>query len=242
MIQNLQTKFGDLVKGGRNYLTPGTPNLYMIRPQDPTERLDKERQSLYRSGVGMLLFLVKHSRPDIANCVRELSKVLDFSTERSFKEMLRIIKYVLDTRDYGLRIEPTTGKNEPWNLVCYTDSDYAGDPESRRSVSGYVIYVHGVPICWRSKAQRSVTLSSTETEYIALSEAVKDIVFIVNLCESMQIKIVLPVTVYVDNIGAIFMSQNVTATSRTKHVDIRGKYVKEYSEDLCLLEIMMRIF
>ena len=47
----------------------------------------------------------------------------------------------------------------------------------------------------------------------------------------MQIKIVLPVTVYVDNIGAIFMSQNVTATSRTKHVDIRGKYVKEYSED-----------
>ena len=64
----------------------------------------------------------------------------------------------------GLKIWPTMDIGEPWEMVCFTDSDYAGDPESRRSVSGYIIHVHGVPVCWKSKAQRSVIFSSTEAE------------------------------------------------------------------------------
>ena len=126
----------------------------------------------------MLLWLVKHSRPDIANCVRELSKVLDGTTEAAYKEMLRVIKYVLDTKNLGLKIEPTEGRNTPSDLVCFSDSDYAGDPETRCSVYGYVLYIKGVPVAWRSKGQRSVTLSSSEAEWIALSEAVKEIMFI----------------------------------------------------------------
>ena len=65
-----------------------------------------EDQTLYRSGIGMLLYLVKHSRPDIANVVRELSKVMDGATPAAIKEMKRVIKFVLDTRHYGLKIEP----------------------------------------------------------------------------------------------------------------------------------------
>ena len=145
--------------------------------------------------------------------------------------MFRVIKYVLDTRSKGLRIEPTFGDSGPWDLVCFSDSDYAGDPESRRSVSGFILYVKGVPISWRSKAQRSVTLSSSEAEWVALSEAVKEIMFVVQLLESMKIKVKLPVTVRVDNVGAIFMSKNISTSSRTKHVDIRTKYVNEYVED-----------
>ena len=130
------------------------------------------------SGVGMLLWLVKHSWPDIANCVRELSKVLDGTTEAAYKKMLRVIKYVPDTKNLGLKIKPTEGRNTPWDLVCFSDSDYAGDPETRRSISGYVLYIKGVPVAWRSKGHRSVTLSSSEAEWIALSEAVKEIMFI----------------------------------------------------------------
>lgn len=125
-------------------------------------------------------------------------------------------------------------------MECFTDSDYAGDPVSRRSVTGYIIYMHGVPICWKSSSQKSVTLSSCEAEWVALSEAVKDIIFIINLCDSMQIKIQLPVTVRVDNIGAIFMTQNVTTISRTKHVDVRGKYVREYAEDGVIKIVFVR--
>ena len=172
----------------QTYKTPGTPNLNMIRDTEAT--ISKEKHKLYRSGVGMLLYLVKHSRPDIANAVRELSKVLDSATDASFKEMLRVIKYVLDTKNMGLKIEPNfdKDKNEPWELVCFSDSDYAGDPDSRRSVSGYILYIKGVPICWRSKAQRSVTLSSSEAEWTALSEAVKEIMFVIQLLQSMKIK------------------------------------------------------
>ena len=240
LIANLEKKFGDQVKGLRTYLTPGTPSLNQNRPEDPALHLPAEKQKMYRSGVGMLLWLVKHSRPDIANCVRELSKVLDFSTEESYKELLRIIKYVLDTKQLGLKLKPTGERNEPWQMECFTDSDYAGDPVSRRSVTGYIIYILGVPICWKSSSQKSVTLSSCEAEWVALSEAVKDIIFIINLCDSMQIKIQLPVTVRVDNIGAIFMTQNVTTISRTKHVDVMGKYVREYAEDGVIKIVFVR--
>ncbi len=113
-------------------------------------------QKLYRSGVVMLLYLVMHSRSDIANAVRELSKVLDGANVAAYKEMHQVIKYVLDTRDLGLHIEPSQGSEQPWELICFSDSDYAGEPDIRRSVSGFVIYVHGVPISRRSKTQHSV--------------------------------------------------------------------------------------
>ena len=103
----------------------------------------------------------------------------------SYKEMLRCIKYVLITRTYGLKLWPDMRSDKSWEITCFTDSDYASDPVTRRSVSGYIIYVHGVPVCWKSKAQRCVTLSSCEAEWIALSEAVKDIIFLIRLLESM---------------------------------------------------------
>ena len=85
--------------------------------------------------------------------------VLQKHATRSYFESL-----ILDTWDMGLKIWPTMDIGEPWEMVCFTDSDYAGDPESQRSVSGYIIYVHGVPVCWKSKAQRSFVFSSTEAE------------------------------------------------------------------------------
>lgn len=240
LIEKLRETFGDEVKALRRYLTPGTPKLRMVREEDEAGRLTPELQSRYRSGVGMLLYLIKFSRPDIANSVRELSKVLDCSTQASYKEMLRIVKYVLDTPLLGLQMKPSRERGSAWNIVCFTDSDYACDPETRRSVSGYVIFVHGVPICWRSQAQRSVTLSSTEAEWIAMSEAVKDVIFLMHLVEGMGITIRYPITVRVDNVGAIFMSGNITTTGRTRHAQIRGRYVSELVEDGTLKIVFVR--
>ncbi len=179
----------------------------------------------------MLLWLVKHSRPNIANPVRELSKCLDGATEASFKQMLYIIKYVLDTKDMGLKMEPTRHQDGPWKLICFSNSNYAGDADTRSSVSGYILYVRGVPVAWRSKAQRSVTLSSTEAEWVALSEAVKENIFVLELLEMLNIKVKLPIIVRVNNVGAVFMSGNKTTTSLANHVNIRTKYVNEYCED-----------
>ena len=241
LISKLELLFNDEVKGLQKYKTPGTPSAHQVRELDKSLCLPAEKQTRFRSGVGMLLYLVKHSRPDIANCVRELSKVLDGATPGSYKEMCRVIKYVLDTKELGLKIVPDNlPKGTPWNITCFTDSDYATDPVTRRSVTGYIIYVHGVPVVWRSKAQQSITLSSTEAEWYALSEGVKEVRFLQQLCESMMIQVVKPVTVRIDNIAAISMSKNVTTTSRTRHVDVRTKYVREYVEDGVIKIIFVR--
>jgi hypothetical protein len=97
---------------------------------------------------------------------------------------------------------------------------WAGDKENRQGVSGYVVFLLGVPILWKSKSQKSITLSSSEAEYFAMSEAAKDVRFIAMVLELLGIKVQIPVTVMVDNIGAIFMAENVSDTSQTKHIDM----------------------
>jgi hypothetical protein len=178
------------------------------------------------------LQFVKHSRPDIANPVRELSKCMDKATEAAYKEMLRVVKFVLDTRNFGLFLRPTSiDQDASWSLTVYSDSNWAGDSENRRSISGFIIFLLGCPVVWRSRQQQSVTLSSSEAEYVALSEAAKELKFIAQTLESIGIKVKYPITVFVDNVGAIFMSENVTATKQTRHVHTRYRFVYEEVED-----------
>ena len=230
LIKNLEEKFSNEVNNLSNYGTPGTPRFKIVRPSDDIERIDPELQARYRSGVGMLLFLIKYSRPDLANVVRELSKCMDGASHAAYKEMLRVMKFVLDTKQYCLKIQPKDEGKE-WDLVSYCDSDWAGDAETRISVTGFIIYLLGVPICWRSKGQKGVTLSSSEAEYVAISEAVKEIRFIYYLLESIGINIELPIVVRCDNVGAIFMAENSSSGVRTRHIDTRYHFVREHIED-----------
>ena len=116
------------------------PGARQVYADDPKMMIPAEKHARYRTGVGMLLYLVKRSQQDIADCMRELSKVLDGPTELSYREMLRCVMYVLDSKDLGLRLKLNgTPKGEPWGIVCYLDSDWAGDPANRRCVSGYII-------------------------------------------------------------------------------------------------------
>ena len=133
----------------------------------------------------MLLYLVKHSRPDIANSVRELSKVLDGVTQEAFKELHQVIKCVLDTKTWGLKFRPTFD-SDSWDLVCFCNSNYAGDPDSRKCITGYILYVRGVPLCWHSKPQKTITLSSAEAEWMALSEATKELIFVLQLLKAVS--------------------------------------------------------
>ena len=127
------------------YKTPGTPRFKITRPKDDDDIIDSNLQSSYRSGVGMLLFLTKYSRPDICNIVRELSKCMDKATMGTYQEMLRVIKFVIDTKNFGLKIHPKI-KIKNWSLHVYSDSDRAGDSESRISVTGFMIYLINVTI------------------------------------------------------------------------------------------------
>jgi hypothetical protein len=138
--------------------------------------------------------------------------------------MLRVTKFVLDTESYCLKIKPKAIE-ENWDLVVYSDSNWAGDTENQISISGFIIYLLGVPICWRSKGQKGVTLSSSEAEYVAMSEAEKEIRFVYYLFESLGISVKLPIIVRLDNIGAIFMAENASSGVRTRHIDTRYHFI-----------------
>ena len=89
----------------------------------------------------MLLFLVKYSRPDIANEVRELSKVNDKAKQAHYKQMLRTVKYVIDTKSRMLKLRPEK-KDLKWTFKCLCNSDYTGDKDTRLSVTGFNVYVN----------------------------------------------------------------------------------------------------
>jgi len=153
---------------------------------------------------------------------------MDKANPNAFKELKRVIKFVIDSKDKGLKIEPKKPERELWDIVCYCDSDYAGDKASRKSVSGFILFFMGVPILWRLKAQVSVSLSSSEAEYVSLSEAAKEVKFVYMILTSLGLKVKTPIVVRVDNVGAIFNSENISTTSRSKHVDIRYRFVNEF--------------
>jgi hypothetical protein len=113
----------------------------------------------------------------------------------------------------------------------FCDSDWAGDSETRISVTGFILYLMNVPVCWWSKSQKGVTLSSTEAEYVAMSEAVKEIKFIYYLLRDISIEVELPIIVKTDNVGAMLMAQNSSSGVRTRHVDTRYHFVRENLDD-----------
>jgi hypothetical protein len=181
----------------------------------------------------MLLDLVKYSRLDIANVTRELSKVMDGATEAHWKALLRAIKFVLATKNQDLVLKPTL-TDGLCELQSLSDSEYEKDRETRHSVFGYVVYFCGSPIAWKSKAMRSVTLSTTEAEYVAISEIAKELLFAKQVLELASIKIKLPMENQVDNDGAIYTTQNYTTSQNTKHVDICYHFIRELIENEAL--------
>jgi hypothetical protein len=227
LINNLEAKFGQEVCNKRFYKIPGTPRFKIVCPATDDDVIDAaDLQVRYRSTVGMLLYLTKYSQPDLCNFVRELAKCMDKATKGTYLEMLRVVKFVVDTKNFCLQIKPEfKGKN--WSLQVFCDIDWAGDSETRISVNGFILYLMNVPVCWRSKSQKGVTLSSSEAEYVAMSEVVKEVKFIYYLLCDIGIEVKLPIIVNNDNVGAMFMAQNSSSGVRTRHVNTRYHFVQE---------------
>ena len=116
-------------------VTPGTPG-FIGGKGDDIPKVDEKTQSLFRSGVGTLLYLTKHSRPDITNPVRELSKSMDGASMAQVTEMYRVINFVPETKTLWLRMVPTF-KDDIWKLDTLSDSDFANDKDTR-----YSLWIH----------------------------------------------------------------------------------------------------
>ena len=120
LYKNLEKKFGNMLKGQRVTETPSTPGFHVVRNIPEAVFISDHVQKLYRSGVGMLLFLVKHTRPDSSNSAHELLKIMDKATEGQMKELCRVIKYAIDTKNKGLKLRPEDTDNK-WKIKAYSD-------------------------------------------------------------------------------------------------------------------------
>jgi hypothetical protein len=146
----------------------------------------------------------------------------------AMKEMHWVMKYLIITKDFGLKLA-TTGQGSDstmWKLI-YTGSDWASSKDDWKIITGFAIFMQNAPILWKSQSQKCVSLSLTEAEYYATSEAAKEIKFIVQVIKSIGQKVINPISVHMDIVGAIFVAENASATTHTCHIDTRCHFVRE---------------
>jgi hypothetical protein len=144
------------------------------------------------------------------------AKSMDGATAAHLKGLFRTIKYILDTRKKCLVFKPKIHDTTEWTVSGKSDSDYAGDKDTRFSVSGCVIYANGALIAWKSCGQKRDALSSTEAEYVPVTELCTEILFVIMVIESLGMKVKTPIQLQMDNVGAIFLAHNTTTGQRTK--------------------------
>src|SRR5271156_2423715 len=135
--------------------------------------------------IGLLLYLMLGTRPDISFAVTKLSRFSSNPSQDHIHKAKYIFHYLVGTQDYSLRYSHKTGKG----LIAYTDSDWAADTIKRRSVTGYFFKLADGIISWRSHAQHTVALSSTEAEYMAISDTSRQAVWIKTLLTELGIRL-----------------------------------------------------
>ncbi|RYR09971.1 hypothetical protein Ahy_B05g078415 isoform B [Arachis hypogaea] len=188
-------------------------------------REDKGRTvnpTYYKSLIGSLRYLTA-TRPDIVFGVGLLSRFIEEPCTNHLQAAKRILRYIKGTLNDGIYYENT---NEV-NLVGYTDSDWAGDIETRKSTSGFVFHLGSGAISWSSKKQPVVALSTAEAEYIAAASCATQAVWLRRILEELNEKQSTPTTIFCDNKSAIALCKNPVFHGRSKHIDIRVHKIRE---------------
>jgi hypothetical protein len=204
---------------------PMTPNLKLSKsmaPQTP-EAIKKAHVFPYREMVGSLMYLMVSTRPDISYAVGQLAMYMNCHGPEHHAAVLHLLRYVKGTSDLGI----TYGNNEDAVLHGYSDSDWAANIDTRRSTTGYVFFLCGGPVSWRSKVQQTVALSSTEAEYMALTSSAQEAMSLRMLCKDFHVDVDDAVLLYEDNQGAIAMSINPVMHSTAKHISIKQHFIRE---------------
>jgi hypothetical protein len=206
--------------------TPINPNEKLSKEMCPKTEEEKKAVEMlpYQSLVGSLMYLAVSTRPDIAHAVSMLSQFNTNFGEQHWRAAKRVLRYLKNTENLSLMF-----KKYGQELVGYADADWGASIDDRRSYTGYVFNFANVAVSWESRKQRTVAMSSTEAEYMALSESTKEAIhlrrFLSEVLDQPSTTII-----FNDNQGAGQLSKNHVFHNRTKHVDIRHHFIREAVE------------
>jgi hypothetical protein len=199
------------------------------------QELNQPEHKKFRSGVGKLLHMMRWSRPEIWNAVRELSRRMSKCNNDHMKAMKRVMKYCVDHPERGWMLKPLrtwNGKDKDFEFIISgkSDSNYATCSETRKSVTGFIVMLEGTVIAVKSGMQKIVALSVTEAEIIALVQCVQEMMYAAKILESLELKVKKPMIIECDNKGAVDLVNGWSIGGGTKHMDIRIMFVRELKE------------
>ncbi|GJW36328.1 ribonuclease H-like domain-containing protein [Tanacetum coccineum] len=176
--------------------------------------------TLYRSLAGSLQYLT-FTRPDLSYAVQQLCLYMHDPREPHLNAMKRILRYLRGTTNLGLQLFRST----TLQLIAYSDADWASCPATRRSTSGYCVFLGDNLLTWSSKRQDTLSRSSAEAEYRGVANAVAETSWIRNLLRELHTPLFTATLVYCDNVSVVYMSANPVQHQRTKHIEIDIHFV-----------------
>ena len=207
----------------QNAKPASTPLPMGYTPHISLEKASPELLHRYQSVIGSLMYLMLGTRPDINYAVIKLSMYMANPNQSHLDKALYILRYLNGTSKYHLQYDGTTENN---GLITFCDSDYGSDPDTRKLQSGMLVKLAGAAICWKSRKQDTVALSSTEAEYVSLSDSIRQLIWIRSLLGEIGFEIP-TVPLCGDNQGSLFMAQNPITESRSKHIDIKFHFIRQ---------------
>lgn len=172
------------------------------------------------------MYLMVGSRPDLGFCIGQLAKHVQNPTKLHWDAVKRVMRYMIHTKDLSIVFGGTGTSMTP---VVYVDADWAGDRESRRSMSGFVAVMSGAAVAWSTPPQEVVALSSAESEYILLCHGARETVWLRRLVSGMKVvpDFSKPTTVQIDNQAAKVMTESCAVNRRNKHIHVRYHYTRQ---------------
>ena len=216
--KNIVQHFG--MEHAKAVATPVDPSVKLEKAKEDSEIFDQGR---YQSAVGSLLYLSIGTRPDITYAVSNLARYCARPTKEHWLAIKRIIRYLIGTLDCGLFYCKDGSKK----CIGFSDADWGGDINDRKSTSGYLFQISGAAVSWRSKKQTCVALSTAEAEYMALASAAQEAIWLRQLTADLNSRQPGATIIFEDNQSAISMAKNPQFHGRTKHIGIKYHFIRE---------------
>lgn len=176
------------------------------------------------------MFLALVSKPDIGYAVNLVSRYCNKPNHGHWSAVKRIFKYLVSTTNHGILYE-SGGRKLEMSLSGYSDADFAGDVDTRKSTTGYEFCINNSLVTWSSQRQKMVTLSTTDTEYVAAVTASKEIVWLRQLLTDLGYCPKQPTVLFIDNQSTIRLIRNPEFHKKTKHIDVKFHFIREKVEN-----------
>ena len=205
--------------------TPFASHFKLSSSQCPTNEEDKDYMSRvpYSSAVRNLMYAMICTRPDLAHAISVVSRFMHNPGKEHWNAVKWILRYLKGTSNYGLMFDKSKVKTN--DVIGFVDSDYAGDLDRRRSISGYLFTLCGSAVSWKASLQSIAALSTTEAEYISATKGVKEAIWLRGLVSELGFSQDIS-TVYWDSQSAIFLTKNDMFHAKTKHIDVKYHFIR----------------